>query len=426
MSIITIFILYFFIIVAKADKITDLLHSINSSIKINKGSPKIWQSYTKYILFRIIKKTMRLSCKRYVLFLHKQLRSTNMFYKYKFLQTYENFVPENHTRKHSSYVLAPTGKLVSLYQNSFNCDVMDITDKYYFSWEFDLIPSFSLNFTIVTLDIFPESPNTCHHGELVFFEEVRFFFCGVYSDVNIYSLSNEISIWMETVRCVYSKLQAQFVVMDRGLIITRHYETFAEYESRPVYEEVLLFKPYSFLKTFYVEVKKLYRLILKVVLEVDHIVYDSPQLLHNKLKPNNKYYRLTKFQCMVQIFAQKFSFIYDGQFFHKSSEEQNMLLLNKVHNEPLILQLPTILCEESLCVYFINQTKPGTQLRINITKFSYKGKNDYFCKYGGLAVAEKNQEIQEKVICEDAHRNTTKDKLFISSHCISYINSILV
>ena len=264
----------------------------------------------------------------------------------------------------------------------------------------------------MTLDIFPESSNTCHHGELVFFEEVWYFFCGVYSDVNIYSLSNEISIWMETVRCVYSKLQAQFVVVDRGLIITRHYETFAEYESRPVYEEVLLFKPYSFLETFYVEVKKLYRLILKVFLEVDHIVYDSPQLLHNKLKPNNKYYRLTKFQCMVQIFAQKFSFTYEGQFFHKSSEEQNMLLLNKDHNEPLILQLPTIFCEESLCVYFINQTKPGIQLRINITKFSYKGKNDYFCKYGGLAVAEKNQEIQEKVICEDTHRNTTKDKLF--------------
>ena len=172
MSIITIFILYFFIIVAKADKITDLLHSINSSIKINKESPKIWQAYTKYILFTIIKKTMRLSCKRYVLFLHKELRSTNMFYKYKFLQTYENFVPANHPREHTSLVLAPTGKLVSLYQNSFNCAVMDIIDKYYFSWEFDLIPSFSLNFTVLTLEIFPESPRTCHHGQLVFFEEV--------------------------------------------------------------------------------------------------------------------------------------------------------------------------------------------------------------------------------------------------------------
>ena len=169
MNITTIFILFSFIIVAKAEKITDLLRAINSSLDIHKGSPKIWQSYIKYILFRITKKTMRLSCKRYILFLRKQLRSTDIFYKYKFLRTYENFVPENRTREHSTLVLAPTGRLVSLYQNSFNCDVMDIIDKYYFSWEFHLTPSFRLNFTILTLDIFPESPKTCHRGELVFF-----------------------------------------------------------------------------------------------------------------------------------------------------------------------------------------------------------------------------------------------------------------
>ena len=140
---------------------------------------------------------MRLSCKRYILFLRKQLRSTDMFYKYKFLRAYENFVPKNRTREHITLVLAPTGRLISLYQNSFNCDVMDIIDKYYFLWEFHLTPSFRLNFTIVTLDIFPESPTTCHRGELVFLEAVLHLFCGFYSDVSIYSFSNKITIFMD-------------------------------------------------------------------------------------------------------------------------------------------------------------------------------------------------------------------------------------
>ena len=414
MSTTTIFILFSFIIVAKAEKITDLLRSINSSLDIHKGSPKIWQSYIKYILFRITKKTMRLSGERYVLFLRKQLRSTDMFYKYKFLRTYENFVPENRTREHSTLVLAPTGRLVSLYQNSFNCDVMDITDKYYFSWKFHLTPSFRLNFTILTLDFFPESPKTCHREELVFLEAVLHLFCGFYSDVSIYSFSNEILIWMETVRCVYSQLQAQFVVIDTDLITTRKYITIIKSERRPIHLEVLLLKVNSFLETFYIEMKKLYRIILKVVVEVDHVVYDSPQLLHNKLKPNNIYYNLSTFQCMVQVFYDNFSFNYEAHFIHKYSRLQNVLTLNKTYNEPLILQLPTF-CEESLCAYLIIQTKPRKQLKIDVTKFSYKGKIDYFCKYGGLAMVEINEQIQERpAICEDDQRNTTKDKIFYS------------
>ena len=92
-----------------------------------------------------------------------------------------------------------------------------------------------------------------------------------------------------------------------------------------------------------------------------------------------------------------------------------MLTLNKTYNEPLILQLPTTFCEESLCAYLIIQTKPRKQLKIDVTKFSYKGKNDYFCKYGGLAVVEINEQIQERpAICEDDQRNTTKDKIFYS------------
>ena len=156
MNIFTIFMLLSFsqTIVTKAERITDVLDSLNASVELIEESPKVWQAYVKYILFRIIKKTLRHHCHRYVLFLQKPLRSMIMFYKYEFLQTYENFAPKkcnysqlydvlddlgigklnvtpsvcfNQTRENSSTVLAPTGKLVSFYQNSFDCDV---TDKY--------------------------------------------------------------------------------------------------------------------------------------------------------------------------------------------------------------------------------------------------------------------------------------------------------
>ena len=61
--------------------------------------------------------------------------------------------------------------------------------------------------------------------------------------------------------------------------------------------------------------KKLYRIILKVVEEGDHIVYDSPQLLYNKLKPNNIYYNLSTFQCLVQIFSHNYSFNYEATIY---------------------------------------------------------------------------------------------------------------
>ena len=56
-----------------------------------------------------------------------------------------------------------------------------------------------------------------------------------------------------------------------------------------------------------------------------------------------------------------------------------------------------------------------------------RGRIDYFCKYGGLAVVEINEQIKERpAICEDDQRNTTKDKIFYSHQVISYINPVLV
>ena len=122
---------------------------------------------------------------------------------------------------------------------------------------------------------------------------------------------------------------------------------------------------------------------------------------------------------MVHVFSHNLPISLRSQIiFYISTEKQNMSLLNKVYNKPLILQLPTTFCKELLCVYFINHTKPGKQLRINITGLSYQGKNDYLCKYGGLAVPEINligKTPERPAICQNDQGSATENKLYYSS-----------
>ena len=89
----------------------------------------------------------------------------------------------NHRRESSSYVFTPAGKLVSFYNNSFDCDVMDkfiettptgfqgkLIRSYNFSWIFHLAQSLRLNFTIITLHSFPAS--SCFYGYLTFSDQL--------------------------------------------------------------------------------------------------------------------------------------------------------------------------------------------------------------------------------------------------------------
>lgn len=269
-------------------------------------------------------------------------------------------------------------------------------------WFFALDPRLRLNLTFTAIS-FSSGLLYCDQGNITVYSRIVFLFCGHISRFSLFLQDKRVDVSLQVMTDVHFKLNSVFSVIDQNMLSTvfTHKETLMK-NTKELYRTESLFKPNDLMKTndsvvccggkftvysYFIRVRKVHHITIRMLLELNHTIFDGPGYLSNVLMAEQNLYSSSTFQCVVQFMTNLFTTA-GRKFFVYDSKATNISLSVAIHlGQRTSFLLPTQNCPNNPCALSV-WTEPNFQVNVTVTRITYSGETSFTCQYGGLVAGE--------------------------------------
>ncbi len=395
-----------------------------------KNSSKLWHKYLLSFQSKSIQSVKLDTC--HIYFLCKSFGIATVFMKFALLNQTSNINSDHHrvTRAsgHLSHrygnrhvidsLLAKTQCKVSRALRIlplFTACKLQVKDT--FAWVFSQDKLLGLH---LMFDQIHFSPSLCYDARVVIISPTeRVLCCGQQSRFSIYSDHHKIEVATQVFVCIFFEVELKYETMD-----TKIMHTYIFSEKPQIVSGVSLTRAKAFVLTVYgFIVKRIQKAVLKVLADLDHVVYNGPDVHSEQLSPEGGEYRLSTFQGVVAVLHPVRKLVkFATQIVSFPAKCDREIKLNVPGTSTQFSHHSDI---KTTNMFLLKLVSPiGHQLNVSVSHFYFHGIEKAACLYGGMGVGEilsGTSYRERKPICQ-----STKDQHHFKNTFISGNNSCFI